>query len=248
MWTVLQSGMRDDIHTAIKYKGYVKPTHILRSIQLQFWNWFVHRHNHLTPPTPDLVSILNQVLLQLYVLPHLPLSLYHLAYPKKQTNVPNDNASVPGLIATGSASNSSASGSHSSPGNVASTISGITGGSSQKPTPTGGRGAYISNLAKTPSIVALDRPGVKLRDMIGTTSPPKMSTGQEMCLSSFAGRLLVKLLAGRQPCFHVVAGGHPAHGRIYHPTHGGPHPVRAADPRSCHRRLTAWQGSTSWGT
>ncbi len=41
MWVLLQSGMRDDLHTVIEYRGYVKPTHVLRSIQLQFWNWFV---------------------------------------------------------------------------------------------------------------------------------------------------------------------------------------------------------------
>jgi hypothetical protein len=125
MWNVLQSGMRDDIHSIIEYKGYVKPTQVMRSIQLQFWNWLTHRRNHLTPPQPDLLSILDQILLQLYVLPHLPPALYQLAYPKKPPHISGDNALIPGLIATGSASGSSASGSSSGSSDAASTISGL---------------------------------------------------------------------------------------------------------------------------
>jgi hypothetical protein len=46
-----------------------------------------------------------------------------------------------------------------------------------------GRGAYITNLHPIPSIVTLDKPGIKIRDMIGSTSQPKMNDGTEMCLS-----------------------------------------------------------------
>jgi len=177
MWDLLQSGIRDDLHTIIEYRGYVKPTHLLRSIQLQFWNWFIYRRNRLTPPTPDLVALINQVLLQLYTLPHLPPSLYQLAYPKKQTTPLNDTF-PPGLILSGSASGTSSGSSGD-----ASTVSGLTGSGAAQPPPPGGRGAYISNLAPIPSIIALDKPGVKLRDLIGTTAPPKMTNGTDMCLS-----------------------------------------------------------------
>ncbi len=53
----------------------------------------------------------------------------------------------------------------------------------QPPPPTGGRGAYMANLQPIPSIVALDKPGVKIWDLIGTNLPPKMNDGTEMCLS-----------------------------------------------------------------
>jgi hypothetical protein len=126
--------------------------------------------------------MIHQILMQVYVLPHLLPALYTLAYPKKSTpHHTSVDASVPGLVATGSASNSSSSGAHSSDG--ASTISGLTGSSAAHLIPPGGRGAYISNLAPIASIKALDKPNVKLRDLIGTTSPPKMTDGMEMCLS-----------------------------------------------------------------
>jgi hypothetical protein len=37
-WTLLKSSIRDDFHSAIEYKSYVKPTHIMRSIQLGFYS------------------------------------------------------------------------------------------------------------------------------------------------------------------------------------------------------------------
>jgi len=182
MWQMLKSGLRDEIHTAIEYRAYVKPTHILRSIQLGFYTWFSHRRTRLTPPTPDFVSILNQILLQVYVLPRLPPTLYQLAYPKK-TPPDSSPSTLPGLITTGSASGSS-SGSQGSGGDAASLISGLTGLSSQgKPPPTGGRGAYVANLNVLPTLQALDKPDIKIKDIMGTTSPPKLTNGMEICLS-----------------------------------------------------------------
>jgi hypothetical protein len=181
MWQMLKSGLRDELHTAIEYRAYVKPTHILRSIQLGFYTWFSHRRTRLTPPQPDFVSILNQILLQVYILPRLPPTLYHLAYPKRVTQ--DNSASLPGLITTGSASGSS-SGSTGSGGDAASLISGLTGTSSHgKPPPTGGRGAYVANLHVLPALQALDKPDIKIKDIMGTTSPPKMANGTEICLS-----------------------------------------------------------------
>ena len=127
------------------------------------------------------MSILNQILLQVYVLPRLPPTLYHLAYPKR---VPPENpSSFPGLISTGSASGSS-SGSSGSGSDAASLISGLTGTSSHgRPPPTGGRGAYVANLNVLPALQALDKADIKIKDIMGTTSPPKMANGTEICLS-----------------------------------------------------------------
>jgi len=181
MWQLLRSGMRDDLHAAIEYRAYIKPTHVLRSIQLTCFNWFSHRRARLNPPAPDFKIILNQILLQVYILPRLPSSLYQLAYPKKH---PPSDLSLPGLISTGSASGSSSD---------ASTISTLSQALTQftqrygAATPPGagpsGRGAFIANQAPIPAIVALDKPNIKIRDVIANAAPPKMDDNTDMCLS-----------------------------------------------------------------
>jgi hypothetical protein len=72
MWKVLNSGMRDELHATIDYPNYIKPTHVLRSIQLVCHQWFAHKRAHLHPPAPDFTIILNQIMLQVYLLPCLP--------------------------------------------------------------------------------------------------------------------------------------------------------------------------------
>lgn len=131
------------------------------------------------PPTPNLKDILHQVIMQVYVLPHLPPSLYTLAYPRKTPAPMPSDGSIPSLVAAGSLSGSSGS---SSAGD-ASTISGLSGGSSQQPPPTTGRGAYVTNLQSISSVVTLDKPGLIIRDMIRSTSPPKMNDRTDICLS-----------------------------------------------------------------
>jgi hypothetical protein len=100
MWQLLKSGLWDELHTTIKYRAYVKPMPILQSIQLGFYTWFPHCRSRLTPPQPDFVSILNQVLLQVYVLSRLPTTLYHLAYPKKSAT-DGSSLSLPDLMPQG---------------------------------------------------------------------------------------------------------------------------------------------------
>jgi hypothetical protein len=114
MWQLLKSGMHNDLHAAIEYKAYVMPTHVLRSVQLECHAWFSHRRARLTPPQPELVSIIQQILRQVYILPHLPPSLYQLAYPKKMSPHPT----LPGAVSTGPSGNS---------GSDASTVLTLTG-------------------------------------------------------------------------------------------------------------------------
>jgi len=122
-WTLLQTNVKEDLHAAIEYRGFVKPTHILRSLQLLFYTWFAHKRAHLTPPSPDMKSIVHQILMQVYMLPHLPPSLYNLAYPRKPVTPGSSIGTPPGTISTtGSSSQSAGSSSHSG----ASTVSGLT--------------------------------------------------------------------------------------------------------------------------
>jgi hypothetical protein len=176
MWVLMQSQLKTDLHMALEYRSFVKPTHLLRSIQLIFYTWFTHRRARLTPPTPDFTTTLQQIIMQTYVLPALPSQLYQLVYPKKTYQL---HDTVPGSIASSaSGSNSSASGGGRAAGTV---VSGLTSASGA-PTPTPGRGARIANLQPVPNIVNLVPSNLKLKDIIGTTAPPKFDNGADMCL------------------------------------------------------------------
>jgi hypothetical protein len=179
MWKMLTSGMREELHAAINYRGYVKPTHVLHSIQLICHQWFSHKHACLNPPNPDFVSNLNQILLQVYILPRLLSALYQLAYPRQQK--PLHDKLPPGLIATGSVSGTSAT----DVSTVKGLASALTAGSSQRGQPgtTMGHGAFMSNLQLLVSLLMLDKPTLKLLDIIANTSPSKMDNGMEMCIS-----------------------------------------------------------------
>jgi hypothetical protein len=123
-WRLLQTNVRDDLHSALDYKGFMKLTHILQSLQLICYTWFSHRRAHLTPPPPDMKTIIHQILMQIYVLPHLPPQLYQLAYSKKSMtpSIPSSVGSTASLTLTSSeASRSTNEGSSSG-----SVVSGIT--------------------------------------------------------------------------------------------------------------------------
>jgi len=179
MWTLMRSNIQEDLHAALKYRAYVKPTHILCSVQLICYSWFTHCRARLAPPPPDFKAIVHQVLMQVYVLPTLPPQLYQLVYPKK--NPLTSNASVPGTVSTGYSTSSSSQSNTSSSLSNASTVSGLTITSGQGT--SCGRGARIVNLAPIPNIVNLVPSDAKLRDLIGTSPPPKFNNGQDMCLS-----------------------------------------------------------------
>jgi hypothetical protein len=178
MWNLMKSSLREDLHAALEYRSYVKPTHILRSVQLNFYSWFTHRRARLTPPNPDFQAILHNILMQVYVLPSLPPSLYQLVYPKKGLFL--SSASVPGTVSTGS-STSAYTPSASSGASSGSTVSGLTAASASQV--TGGRGSRIVNLDPIAAITSLVPSTAKLKDLIGTSNPPKHDNGTDMCLS-----------------------------------------------------------------
>jgi len=172
LWTLLQSSARDDIHSAIEYNQRYKPAHILRSIQITFYTWFMHRRSKLTPPTPDLKCIVHQIMMQVYITPILPPELHKLANPKKLLSSSGSSfaSSVPGTI--GTASLTIPTGTSSS-----SVVSGLT-----NPTPPT-RGSAVFNLQPNATLQSLLPSNIKIRELVGNTSPPQFDAGGEMCIS-----------------------------------------------------------------
>jgi hypothetical protein len=183
-WTLLAQGYRLELQQIIDNKGYIKPAHVLRSIQLICYNWFNQKRHRLTPTLPDFAVMLQNITLNTYMLPHLPPTLYKLAYPRPTTSL------VPNLLALSDASHSSSSGNTSGSSN-ASTISNLTSPSGSEGTqPTHNqnqrRGSYIANLPPDTALQSVIPPGIKIKDLMGadrSTPPPLLDNGSQVCLS-----------------------------------------------------------------
>jgi hypothetical protein len=173
LWNLLRSGLRDDLHFIVEYKGYIKPTHILRSVQLHCYSWFNHKRARLQPPLPDFAAIVRNITLQVYVLPHLPPALYQLAYPKQ-----------PKLTLTGSTTSTQhtavTSVTHATPPAAslgdASVVSGLTQNTTRSRT-------FQANLNPDQSLQQLLPSNVRLKHVMGSDAPPRMDDGTDMCLS-----------------------------------------------------------------
>lgn len=177
--TILQTNVIEDLHTALEYRRYVKPTHILCNIQLMFSTWFSHCQAHIILPTPDLKNIVTNILMQMYVLPSLPPAQYNLAYPKQ-------TPTIQGLVSAGSNSGDSSSSSRnagvsssgaSGSSGGASTVSGLTAPTLPQPT----RGSAIINLHPNTALQMLLPSNICIKDLIGNTAQPiTLDAGGEM--------------------------------------------------------------------
>lgn len=168
-WTLLKRGLRDELQFTIDYKGYVKPAHLLRSVQLACYTWFTHKRAQLQPPAPDFTSILRNISLQVYVLPHLPPALYQLAYPKtSKLPLTGPNPS----IATGTVTTATQS-------IAGSRVSGLTATTRA----SGGKGAFQTNLTADSGLQQLLPATLRLKDLIGSDTPSLMDDGTAICLA-----------------------------------------------------------------
>jgi hypothetical protein len=70
--------------------------------------WFNHRRARLPTPTPYFAEILHNIVLQSYVLPHLPPPLSKLAYP--QVHLPGPKTLTTASLGTAATSNTTVSG------------------------------------------------------------------------------------------------------------------------------------------
>jgi len=182
-WLLLSQGFRNEIQQIIDVKGYVKPAHILRSVQLVCYSWFIQRQNRLTPVAPDFSTIIHTLTLNTYVLPHLPAHLYRLAYPKT-SNFPIID--TPSLAGTSSSSSTTGGSSNASiVSGLTSTGSGTRGTGGGTPTSNRTRGTFQVNLNPDPTLHRLIGPGVKLKELIGADPPPTLENGEQICLSYY---------------------------------------------------------------
>ncbi len=190
-WTLLMQTYRLEVQQIINCRPYMKPAHELRSVQLICYNWFIVRRGHLTPPAPDFKSILHTLTLSTYVLPHLPLALYRLAYPRLPPLPAFDAPSVTGTDAS-SSSGSAVSGLTTPSGVSLGIPSTLGGGAATQASGQGTQGSekrtkgtFQANLNHDHTLHRLIDPGVKLRDLIGDTPPPTLDSGVPICLSFF---------------------------------------------------------------
>jgi hypothetical protein len=148
------------------------------------YNWFSQKRARLTPLQPNFINILHNVTLQTYILPHLPPVLYHLAYPKPQAYLPP----APDLLSLSGTSHSSSSRSGVSLSG-ASVVSALTTPTTTSPQDTLGdsrgsrKGSYMANLTPDPALQQLVPSSIKIKDLIGTTNPPQLDHGAQLCLS-----------------------------------------------------------------
>jgi hypothetical protein len=183
-WNLLSQGFCMEVQQIIDNKGYVKPTHILRSVQLVCYTWFTQKWNRLILPPPDFTSILYMLTLNTYLLPHLPPILYKLAYPKPQAFT----ALPPDLISSSDGSKSA--GSKTSGTSDASTVSGL---SDLMGLTDAGRkkGSFIANLKPDDTLVNLINSMTKIRDLMGNSPPPSWTmdprSAYPFCFAKDAG-------------------------------------------------------------
>lgn len=136
----------------------IKPVHILRSIQLTSYNWFLYnkaRHAPIAFPPADYTIILHQLTNASYKMPHLPPVLYKLANPTRTGPLSHSMATTASLS---QASVGSATGSD---------VSSLT-----TPTIKPGRGTFQANTAHVDrNLQTLVSSNLMLKLLIGDTTP-----------------------------------------------------------------------------
>jgi hypothetical protein len=104
-WNLLSQGYRTEFQQIIDIKLYIKPAHILRSIQLICYNWFAQKCACLPPQPPEFTFIIYNTMLNTYMLQNLPPQIYKLAYPR-----PVGKLLIPPTVSTASTATTLTSG------------------------------------------------------------------------------------------------------------------------------------------
>jgi hypothetical protein len=148
----------------------IKPVHLLYNMHLICYQWFTAKRARLPPPTPSFEDILHRISLGTYTPPNLPSDLYQLIAPKlpfKPKPPPSlSESSITTPVLSDAASLASS---------VASTITSSVVSSRA--------GTFEANPSPNEQLVTLLKPRIKIRELIGPTSPPLNDDNEAMCLS-----------------------------------------------------------------
>jgi hypothetical protein len=156
--------------TKLDTKGYIKPVHILRSIQLDMQAYFEDARKQVKPVVPDFVSILHRIGNQTYIIPRLPPTLYASLYPKP----PSGLTLLQGNLLTTTTPSLAES----------SDLSMISGTVPSRATNTQSMaGTFVPNPHPDDSIRSLVPKEIKLRQLIGQDPEPMSDSNKTMCLS-----------------------------------------------------------------
>jgi hypothetical protein len=179
-WNLLFQGYRSELQQVIDVKLYVKPAHILWSVQLVCYNWFAQRRARLPPQPPEFAPIVYNIVLNTYILPNLPQPIYKLAYPRLP----------PAHIPTGIQTPTTAS--LSSEASTISAVSGLTqptlisNPSTSNQSQTNKRkGTFQANLHPDRALQQLLGFGTTIKDLIANDTPPTLDDGSPICLSYY---------------------------------------------------------------
>jgi hypothetical protein len=173
-WNLL-STIRDDVRDQVDIQLSVRPTHLLRSVQLGTHAWFTSRRQNIQPSPPNFVDILHRLQLSSYQLPGLPGIYHELTYSLK----PASSAATPSTTSNSTVSSD------------LSTITGLTHltrrppGNLQPPLLDNGKGRniFIRNADPDTALQALVPAHIQLRNVIRNDQVPLNDAQQPMCLS-----------------------------------------------------------------
>lgn len=169
-WDSLQQQHRLFLQTEIDIRKTIKPVHLLYNIHLICYQWFSAKRARLIPPTPAFGDILHRIALGLYTTPNLPTDLYQLIAPK--TPYKPKSIFTPGLTPSVTTSETdTASQASSSMSTITATVA------------TSRAGTFEANPSPNEQLLNLLKPRIKIRELIGPTSPPHNDDQEPMCLS-----------------------------------------------------------------
>jgi hypothetical protein len=179
-WEAFRKRYHDRLVNEIDGSKVIKPVHILRSIQLNCFDWFDAKRTRVPPDTPNFTGIWKRIGLNVYTLPQLPPSLYFMVYPcSTLTRPPPTDKSATNLSVTGTEDASTISGV-----SAITDATGLTGATGlQSKLALSRAGEMIVNENPDSHLLSLVPYNRKLKDIIGNTQPPSTDSGNVLCLS-----------------------------------------------------------------
>jgi hypothetical protein len=176
-WNLLSQGYRSEFQQIIDVKLYIKPAHILRSIQLVCYNWFAQRRARLLPQPPKFTFIIYNVMLNTYILPNLPPQIYKLAYPRPAAKV-----YTPATVSTAS---STVGGQSVVSAVTLPTLISTPTTTAESTTTNKCKGTFQANLHPNKDLQQYLQFGTTIKELIGNESPPTLDDGSPICLSYY---------------------------------------------------------------